>query len=106
IPAEMIGAITVTKTNRPEQEAEALGGAIEISPKTVPLDGKPYFGDIRTGSGLELLRHTHILDLAATVGGRFGVKGSDYTPFSAIGVFSYYKDARGVDDLEETYTDQ
>ncbi|HEY4445155.1 MAG TPA: TonB-dependent receptor [Steroidobacteraceae bacterium] len=105
IPAEMIGAVTVTKTNRPEQEAEALGGTIEISPKTVPLSGKPYFGDVRLGNGLEPLRHTHIQDYAATVGGRFGAKGSDYTPFSAIGVFSYYKDARGVDDLEEGYVD-
>jgi TonB-dependent receptor len=105
IPSEMIGAVTVTKTNRPEQEAEALGGTIEISPKTVPLTGKPYFGDVRVGSGLEPLRHTHIQDVAATFGGRFGAKGSDYTPFTAIGVFSYYKDARGVDDLEETYVD-
>jgi TonB-dependent receptor len=105
IPSEMIGAVTVTKTNRPEQEAEALGGTIEITPKTVPLSGDPYFGDVRVGNGLELLRHTHIQDYAATFGGRFGAKGSDYTPFSAIGVFSYYKDARGVDDLEETYVD-
>jgi TonB-dependent receptor len=106
LPSEMIGLITVTKTNRPEQEAEALGGTIEITPKTVPLTGKPYFGDIRVGSGLEPLRGTHVQDYAATVGGRFGAKGSDYRPFSAIGVFSFYKDARGVDDLEELYTDQ
>src|ERR1700732_3508704 len=106
LPSEMIGAVTVTKTNRPEQEAEALGGTIEITPKTVPLTGKPYFGDVRVGNGFESLRHTHIQDYAATFGGRFGAKGSDYTPFSAIGVFSYYKDARGVDDLEEVYTDQ
>jgi TonB-dependent receptor len=105
IPSEMIGAVTVTKTNRPEQEAEALGGTIEITPKTVPLTGKPYFGDLRVGNGLELLRHTHIQDYAATFGGRFGANGSDYTPFSAIGVLSYYKDARGVDDLEEAYVD-
>src|SRR5579859_891782 len=105
LPSEMIGAVTVTKTNRPEQEAEALGGTIEITPKTVPLGGNPYFGDVRLGSGLEPLRGSHVLDLAGTFGGRFGAKGSDYTPFSAIGVFSYYKDARGVDDLEETYVD-
>lgn len=113
IPAEMIGAITVTKTNRPEQEAEALGGTIEISPKTVPLTGKPYFADIRLGSGVEVLRNTPITDLALTFGGRFGLsgwsrKGEDPTadmPFSFIGVFSYYEDKRGVDDLEEAYVD-
>ena len=105
IPAEMIGAVTVTKTNRPEQEAEALGGTIEITPKTVPMTGKPYFSDLMVGSGYEPLRGTWIKDFAATVGGRFGVKGSDYTPFSAIGVFSYYEDRRGVDDLEASYAD-
>lgn len=106
LPSEMIGAITVTKTNRPEQEAEALGGTIDITPKTVPTDGNPYFGDIRLGSGLEPLRGTHVKDVAATVGGRFGENGSGYAPFSAIAVLSLYDDARGVDDLEELYTDQ
>ncbi len=105
LPSEMIGAVTVTKTNRPEQEAEALGGTIEITPKTVPLTGKPYFGDLRVGSGYEPLRGTWIKDYAATFGGRFGAKNSDYMPFSAIGVFSYYEDRRGVDDLEATYVD-
>ncbi len=105
IPAEMIGAATVTKTNRPEQEAEALGGTIEITPKTVPMTGKPYFADVKLGSGVETLRQTHIKDLALTAGGRFGAKGGDYTPFSALGIFSYYEDRRGVDDLEEAYTD-
>ncbi len=48
---------------------------------------------VNSGDAVRMI--PHILDLAATFGGRFG----------AIGVFSYYKDARGVDDLEETYTD-
>ena len=105
IPAEMIGTISVTKTNRPEQEAEALGGTIEITPKTVPLYGKPYFADVKLGSGYEPLRHTAITDLTLTFGGRFGGGGSDYRPFSFLGVFSYYIDRRGVDDLEEAYVD-
>ena len=105
LPAEMIGAVTVTKTNRPEQEAEALGGTIEISPKTVPQSGKPYFGDVTVGSGFESLRDTYVKDLAATVGGRFGARDSEDKPFSALGVFSYYEDRRGVDDLEQLYVD-
>ena len=105
LPAEMIGAVTVTKTNRPEQEAEALGGTIEISPKTVPQSGKPYFGDVTVGSGFESLRDTYVKDLAATAGGRFGARDSEDKPFSALGVFSYYEDRRGVDDLEQLYVD-
>jgi outer membrane receptor for ferrienterochelin and colicin len=30
-PTGMIGSVTVTKTNKPEQDAEALGGTIEIT---------------------------------------------------------------------------
>lgn len=114
IPAEMIGSVTVTKTNRPEQEAEALGGTIEISPKTVPQFGKPFFADVKLGTGLEPLRSSKITDVAVTVGGRFGgATGTDKTegvaarqPFSLLGVFSYYEDRRGVDDLEGSYVDQ
>jgi hypothetical protein len=35
-PTAMIGSLTITKTNKPEQDAEALGGTIEISPKEIP----------------------------------------------------------------------
>ncbi|MDE2082049.1 MAG: TonB-dependent receptor [Burkholderiales bacterium] len=112
IPAAMIGSITVTKTNRPEQEAEAVGGTIEITPKTVPRGGKPFFADVKLGSGYEPLRGTGIVDLALTVGGRFGAASKAdpaagdvpaRAPFSLIGVFSYYADKRGVDDLEGSY---
>lgn len=115
IPAAMIGSVTVTKTNRPEQEAEALGGTIEITPKTVPRYGKPFFADVKIGSGLEPLRHTGITDLSLTVGGRFGGLSDDAQdknalptrkPFSLLGVLSYYEDKRGVDDLEGSYVDQ
>jgi len=106
IPSEMIGAITVTKTNRPEQEAEAVGGTIEISPKTAPRTGKPYFADLHLGSGVEPLRNTLITDASIAFGGRLGLSGFSATadsPFSFVGVFSYYRDRRGVDDLEESY---
>ncbi len=110
IPAEMIGSVTVTKTNRPEQEAEAVGGTIEITPKTVPRGGRPYFADVKLGSGYEPLRGTRITDLALTVGGRFGAAPAagagalaPRAPFSLIGVFSSYADRRGVDDLEGSY---
>ena len=39
IPVGFIGAITLTKSNLPEQDAEALGGTIDITPKTAPQDG-------------------------------------------------------------------
>ena len=103
IPLGFVGAIKVTKTNLPEQDAEALGGTIDITPKTVPADGKP-FAEVKLGSGEELLRHTSIIDLAGTAGGRFGGSG-DYQPFSLLVIASTYDDRRGINDAEAAFVD-
>ena len=71
IPIGFIGAITVTKSNLPEQDAEALGGTIDITPKTAPPNGKPFL-EFKLGGGEELQRHTGISDFAFTTGTRFG----------------------------------
>ncbi len=103
IPIGFVGAIKVTKTNLPEQDAEALGGTIDITPRTAPADGKPFV-DLRAGTGEELLRHTWITDLAATTGMRFGGSG-DRKPFSVLVTASTYDDRRGVDDAEAGFVD-
>jgi len=103
IPIGFVGAITVTKSNLPEQDAEALGGTIDITPKTAPLDGRPI-ADIKIGSGFELLRHTWVTDLAGTAGTRFGGDGG-YQPFSVLVTASVYADRRGIDDGEAGFVD-
>ena len=103
IPIGFVGAIKVTKTNLPEQDAEALGGTIDITPKTVPADGKP-FAEIKLGSGEEVLRHTSIIDLAGTAGARFGGSGG-YQPFSLLVIASTYDDRRGINDAEAAFVD-
>jgi TonB-dependent receptor len=103
IPIGFVGAIKVTKSNLPEQDAEALGGTIDITPKTAPSDGKP-FADIKLGAGEELQRHTWITDLSGTAGTRFGGSGG-YQPFSVLVVASVYTDRRGVDDAEAAFID-
>lgn len=103
IPVGFVGAITVTKSNLPEQDAEALGGTIDITPKTAPADGKP-FANIRLGTGREPLRQTWVKDISGTVGGRFGGSGASH-PLSIIFTGAYYADRRGVDDLEAAYQD-
>ncbi len=103
IPLGFVGAIKVTKSNLPEQDAEALGGTIDITPKTAPADGRP-FADVKLGTGEELLRHTWITDLAGTAGLRFGGDGS-YQPFSILVTASTYDDRRGVDDAEAGFVD-
>jgi TonB-dependent receptor len=104
IPIGFIGAITVTKSNLPEQDAEALGGTIDITPKTAPPGGKPFL-DLKLGSGEELQRHTGITDLSFDAGTRFGGSG-DYQPFSILLVGSIYNDGRGIDDNESGFWDE
>jgi TonB-dependent receptor len=103
IPIGFVGAITVTKSNLPEQDAEALGGTIDITPKTAPADGKP-FTDLKLGTGFEVMRHTWVTDAAVTAGTRFGGSG-DYHPFSVLATAALYTDRRGIDDAEAGFVD-
>lgn len=111
IPSGLVGAITVTKTNLPEQDAEALGGTIEITPKTAPANSKPFF-EGHIGTGREQLRGTGIADVSFSTGGRFGVgtpseglQSFADRPFSVVVTSAYYEDKRGVDDVEPAFLD-
>ncbi len=111
IPIGLVGAITVTKSNLPSQDAEALGGTIEITPKTAPPNGVP-FAEGNVGTGYEPLRQKPVIDIAITAGGRFGGAGkpsesdvSAYSdrPFSAVLTYSFNENWRGIDDVEPAY---
>ena len=108
IPSGMVGSIKVTKTNIPEQDAEAIGGTIEITSKQIPLDGKPFFNG-HIGSGFEPLGNSTIGDFNFTAGTRFGGSGdkkegeiTSYSdkPFSIVVTGSYYEDSRVINDVE------
>jgi len=104
IPIGLVGALTITKSNVPSQDAEALGCTIEITPKTAPRGGQPFVqGNI--GSGYEPLRGTAITDAAITAGGHFGGPDGffDSGPFSIVLTAAYYEDRRGFDDVEPAY---
>lgn len=104
IPIGLVGAITVTKSNTPSMDAEALGGTIEITPKTAPPGGQPFIqGNV--GSGFEPLSGTYIADFAATAGGHFGGPNGFFSPgpFSIVVTGSYYEDSRGFYDAEPAY---
>ena len=111
IPTGLVGAITVTKSNLPEQDAEALGGTIEITPKTAPRNGKPFL-EARIGGGREPLRGTGITDISFTAGTRFGATAAQAgdalpgrAPFSLVVTGTFYEDKRGVDDVEPAFLD-
>ncbi len=103
IPAGLLGSATVTKTNIPEQDAEALGGTIELSPRRLLADDKPFVS-ARIGTGYEVLRGTKVGDFQLAGGTRFSV-GSGESQFSVVGAIAYYEDRRGIDDLESGYAD-
>ena len=101
IPTGLVGAITVTKTNLPDQDAEALGGSIEITPKTAPPGGGSFIqGDI--GTGLEELHGTGIANVSVTMGTHFGDPNGFLNggPFSIVLTGTYYEDHRHFDDVE------
>jgi len=111
-PTGLVGALTVTKTNIPEQDAEALSGTIEITPKTAPRSGAPFLqGNI--GTGRENLRGTSINDLSFTAGGRWGgsapadsgIVAYRDRSFSIVVTAAYYEDKRGIDDVEPSFLD-
>jgi TonB-dependent receptor len=103
IPAGLIGSMTVTKTNTPEMDAEALGGTIEITPPRLGPNDAPFVSG-RVGTGYQPLRSTWILDLELSGGTRFALGGGDPV-FSAVGTIAVYNDRRGIDDLEASYVD-
>ncbi|MBV8503291.1 MAG: TonB-dependent receptor [Paucibacter sp.] len=112
IPNGLVGAITLTKTNLPEQDAEAIGGTVEITPKTAPRNGRSFL-EGHVGSGYEPLRGSYITDLSITGGGRFGGStgqssgASSFSdrPFSIVATAAYYEDKRGIDDVEPAFID-
>ncbi|HEV2620703.1 MAG TPA: TonB-dependent receptor [Frateuria sp.] len=95
IPTGFIGAVEVTKSNLPNQDAEALGGTIEVLPKTAPEEQGTFF-EGNAGVGYETLRGTPITDFSLTGGGHYG-------PFSIMLTASSHIDSRGIDDVEPAY---
>jgi TonB-dependent receptor len=112
IPTGLIDSITVTKTLRPDQDAEAIGGTIEMTTKSMPLNGKDMFFDGRLGTGYESLRGTPLFEGSFSMGFRFGAGSENKEvntlnsfsdkPFSLILSGSLSQDKRGIDDLEPT----
>ena len=111
-PTGIVGGVEVTKTLRPDWDAEALGGTINLVPRTGAEHGGEPFLDTDTGYGYEPLRSTPVYHAEFSTGRGFdggnGIGGWFAGPnaFSAVVTGVYHQDKRGVDDIEESYTDQ
>ena len=111
-PTGIIGGIELTKTSRPDMDAEALGGSINLVPRSGAEHGGAPFLDADIGSGYEPLRRTPVYHGEVSAGRSFdggdGIGGlfSGANAFSAVVSAVYHQDSRGIDDVEESYTDQ
>lgn len=110
-PTGIIGGIEVTKTSRPDMDAEALGGSINMLPRSGAEHGGEPFLDADLGSGYEELRKSVIAHFDLSAGRSFdggdGIGGWFAGPnaFSAVVSAAYHHDERGIDDVEESYSD-
>jgi TonB-dependent receptor len=108
-PTGIVGGVEVTKTLRPDWDAEALGGTINLVPRTGAEHGGEPFLDTDTGYGYEPLRGTPVYHAELSAGRGFdGGDGGLFAgpnAFSAVMTVVYHQDKRGIDDVEEAYDD-
>jgi len=82
IPSDLVSQIVLTESNTPDQDAEALGGTIELTPRSAFDSSKVTF-EGRMGSGFLPLRPGYpIIDGSITAGTTFGF-GAGGNPFSS-----------------------
>ena len=96
IPADLMGAIEVTKALTPDMEADSIGGRVNLITKRAPTTRHIAF---TLGSGFNTLVKDDIKDYNATYGQRlFGNK----LGFIASG--NFYQNNRGSQDLEPAFS--
>jgi len=72
LPSAMIQSIVVTKSLLPSQDANAIGGEVNIRTKTAFDSKTPFFFDARGALGWYDLNNKTPFELDGTLGGRFG----------------------------------
>lgn len=87
LPSGLIQSVTVTKALLPSQDANAIGGEVNINTKTAFDSKKPFFFDGLGSFGAYQLNNKNPWEAAGTVGGRFGGQGQ----FGAVVAINYSK---------------
>src|SRR6516165_6786385 len=110
-PTGIVGGVEVTKTLRPDMDAEGLGGSINLVPRTgAEYGGRPFL-EANLGLGYEKLRQTPIyhgeINAGTSFSGGDGIAGlfAGADAFSVVITGVIHSDQRGIDDLEESYSD-
>jgi TonB-dependent receptor len=95
IPADLMGAIEITKVLTPDVEADSIGGRVNLITKRAP--NSRHLG-LTLGSGFNTLVKDDIKDYNGTYGQRlFNNK------LGFIGSGNFYQNNRGSQDLEPTF---
>ena len=96
IPIGSVDRIIVRKTGLPDEEAEGLGGSVELSPRSAAGVKKPFL-EATLGGGYEAFRNSWaVFNGEGAVGTTFG---PDRT-FAIVLDGSFHTDKRGFDDIE------
>jgi TonB-dependent receptor len=83
IPSGLVSQIVLTQSNTPDQDAEALGGTIELTPRSA-FDSPSPILEGHLGSGFYSLRPGNpLIDASITVGATFGL-GLNGNPFRTL----------------------
>ncbi|MGA7540050.1 MAG: TonB-dependent receptor [Steroidobacteraceae bacterium] len=110
-PMGIVGGAEVVETNEPDMDAESLGGTVNLLPLSGAEHGGPPFVDVDVGGGWEPLRSSPVYNGSVTAGGSLdggdGIDGLFAGPnaLSAAVTAVYDDDQRGIDDVEEGYSD-
>ncbi|MFZ0685674.1 MAG: TonB-dependent receptor [Terriglobales bacterium] len=99
IPADIVESVEVNKTLSANQDAEAIGGSVNLVTKTAGDQPTLAFGVI--GGFTPILNTRAIAQVNGTVGQRFGISKKWGALFS--GSFDY--NGRGIDDIEPSPND-
>ena len=104
VPIGAVDRIVVTKTGLPDHEAEGLGGSVELTPRTA-IGRDQLFIEGQVGGGYQVLRQTKLYRVDTTIGGGFGTNEDGHALFHAVVNLFRHDDKRGIDDVEEAYSD-
>ncbi len=96
VPIGAVDRIVVRKTGMPDQEAEGLGGSIELTPRTAIGLTKPFFEGTIGGGYQPAHKSGKVFVGEAAAGTTFG---PDRT-FAIVLTGSFHEDHRGFDDVE------
>ena len=96
IPADLMGAIEVTKVLTPDMEGDSIGGRVNLITKRAPASRHIA---LTLGSGFNTLVKHDIKDYSGTFGQRF-FSGK----LGFIGSANFYQNNRGSQDVEPAYS--